>query len=155
MALNPLFFIVLAVLATAAGVSVMRRRGEQDDRALEKGKTPGYSRTPGNNVSLDESVVALDGVHWHPLSLETFHSSQRSRLILSVEIASMDRELKDFFEKLAGEVQARTRANVVYLEARSPQGQERSFLYAPDGLGWSGHERLRMIYRADEAEVLG
>jgi hypothetical protein len=160
MPLNPLFWIVLALLATAGAANALRQRRSQDDRALEKGKTPGYSRTPGKNVSLDESVVALDGAHWRPLSLETFHSSERSRLILSMEIDSVVQDIKGFLQRLAAETQARTHANVVYLEVypRDGQDEERpediAFLYAADGLGWSGHERLQMVYRADKAEII-
>lgn len=154
MPVNPLFWMVLALLGGAAGVSALRRRGSQNDRSLEKGKIPGYSRTAGKDVSLDESVIALDGAHWQPLALETFHSSERSRLILSIELDTLPPDLQTFLERLASEAQSRTRAHVVYLEARTPDGQERSFLYAPDGLGWSGHERLQMVYRAEQAEVL-
>ncbi len=159
MPLNPLFWLLVLTGGACAGVSLWARRRDEDaDQPVRDGRLPGYSRTSGEDLSIDESAVALDGGVWRPKMLETFHSSERSRLLLTIELTSSDErfdepELRDFLERLAREVQARTSATVVYIEAEHASGGLDRLLYAPDGLGWTGHERLQMVRRDAHGEL--
>ena len=151
---NPLFWLVAFVtLAGYVGTLIYlysRRRGTNSE--FHSGRVPGYSYTAGHNVGLDASVVELPEGDWFPTRLETLHTGQRTRLILSLSFqADPDRTetLRAFLTDLAGEVQDRSEADVVYLQARHEPEMEGRWecLVAPDGQGWWGREPVRTAYR--------
>ena len=152
---NPLFWLVgLVILVGYVGTLIyLYTRGRAKDGEFHSGRLPGYSYTLGASIGLDASVVALPAGDWHPTRLETLHAGERTRLILSL---SIDRRpdppdpLWDFLDRLAREVQQRSEADVVLLQATPAADPEAQweYLLAPDGAGWWGRERVETARRS-------
>ena len=152
---NPLFWVGLGIclIGYVGTLIYLHTRGRESDEGFHSGRVPGYSYTAGHNVGLDASVVQLEAGDWLPTRLETLHSQERSRLILSLAFdADIDGDapLQEFLSDLAREVQARSDADVVYVQAEHEYGVvgRWHYLFAPDGHGWWGRERVREAYRS-------
>ena len=156
MPLNPLFWAVVGLLAAAAAIVWTLRRARHrasEQSPSRKGGGPGYSRADADRLSVNDTTVELEGGQWRARALETYHSETRSRLILRLELQAGGAEaIADFLGRLARELQTRTEANVVYLQAER-DAQSFLFLYAADGLGWSGRERVREAISGPDLEA--
>jgi len=152
---NPLFWLVLAVVAIGyvATLSYLYSRESGSEEGFHTGRVPGYAYTDGRNVGLDASDVELPDGDWVPLRLETFHGGDRTRLIVSVVLDirgdSLD-PVRPFARSLAGEIQTRSEADAVFVQATARVRAEGrwEYLYAPDGRGWWGAEQVRHAYRS-------
>jgi len=131
-----IYFIIMMGLGGAVAVFLTRRNRPQG--RTRKGPIPGYSFTPGTEVELGDEL--LKGMAFETLSLEEFHSPDRTRLILTLE--SDDESLDPALPRIASDLQARAHANVVMVERLRTDGAKLRHLYSPDGKGWTGQETL-------------
>lgn len=152
---NSLFWISLGFVAIGyvGTLFYLYSRERDDGTEFHSGRVPGYSYTEGRNIGLDASLVPLDGGDWLPLRLETFHESERTRLIFSLafetDVDDAGR-IREFFAALSAEIQTRSDADVVYLQAESEHelGGRWHYVYAPDGRGWWGREEIRTVFKS-------
>lgn len=130
-----IYFAIMLSMGGAMAVFLNRRN--RPHGRTRKGPVPGYSFTVGTEVELGD---LLKGVAFETLSLEEFHSPDRTRIILTLE--SDEAALDEALPKIASDLQARAHANVVLVERLHTDGTKLRHLYAPDGKGWTGQEAL-------------
>lgn len=129
--MNVLVFILFLV----GGVVLERAlayRARPRSRTVQ-GSVPGYSFTSGSEV--DKAVMG--GQALEVLSVEEFHTPDRTRIVFTVLSDLVDR---GFCQVLATTLQARVHAQVVLVEVRRSNGERLSHLFAADGRGWFGKE---------------
>lgn len=129
---------------------VYARRRRQ--RAPDENPVLGYRRLEGEQLLLNPLLSALTRGPWTFLTLEDMPFAQRRRVILSIAASPDDIDdatLEPFLWRAASHIQRRAQAHVVVVEAFEAASQEQRtgegrmrLLYAPDGLGWSGEERI-------------
>jgi hypothetical protein len=150
MPLNSLFWLVMTGVALGAVSTWLRerRRAAQAGETRE-GPVPGYSWTPGDRLVLESSSPEVP-MPARTLSIETFHTPDRARVIISLEV---DSELSPdaaeaVMEQLAREIYRRSEAHAILIVGRREGTLATgALLFAPDGRGWWGDERITRIYR--------
>lgn len=135
-----LFTISIALVFVGVAFTI-RTAHIRDATIVRRGPVPGYSYTPGVHVDLAEFTNGADGTRWKIRSLEEFHSRDRTRVILSVEVTQEGvSSMRDALREVAKYLRARVSVDVVVVEAG-----KRRLLFSPDGAGWSGqgsHDEL-------------
>ena len=144
--MNWLFLVF--VCAVGAGVAVTRRRlGPQRQQVTVRGPVPGYSYTDGKEFALDPIDELERNVDWWAHSVEEFHSRHRARIVLSLGLRPRvsDEDAMRLLHVCAQEIASRSQAHVVYAEGLSGGVLRTAYLWAPDGMGWSGADSTREI----------
>jgi len=115
---------------------------QRSDGALRtrKGPVPGYSFTRGEEVAISPQQLGFPE-ETSVVSLEEFHSQTRSRLILSILVASFD-GINESVAQIARELQAKSHAHVVLVQCSQPGGAQLMHLYSPDAKGWTGKDSV-------------
>lgn len=131
-AMSWLFTITL--LAASVGVAVTTRTMQRLKATVtRRGPVPGYSWTPGGNVDLGDLTRGYGVVRWTIERLEEFHSADRTRVILTLNVEGDAEHVRDALLEVAKRLRTRISVDVVMVEADGLR-----LLYAPDGKGWSG-----------------
>lgn len=148
---NVLFFAFLLVSAAGAVVT-WRRRQRANALLTREGPVPGYSFTPGAAISLAADIGLERGRDYRPVSIETFNSPNRSRIVLQFALAdSVTLEAaRAFAAACAADVASRSHARVVFVEIERG-GRNSYYLWAPDGRGWTGGDPFREVFVAGVA----
>lgn len=144
-------FIFWAIVASCmvGAIATFRVKRSPAPRT-STGPVPGYTRTDGTELDISGDHLLVGDEQLTPASIETFHSEDRSRLIISFRAGSIDGPgVMAQFKNLARHMQERTSAHVVLLTTidREPQNPEVQVLYCADELGWAGREQVRWLTR--------
>lgn len=135
-------------LVVCVGAGVMATR-----RAMLSGASvqiPGYSARDGRTFGLDPLPGLERGVDWWPELVEEFHSGHRARIVLrfGVRGSTLAASVRELLHTCAHEVAQRTNAHVVYAEAHTDGELRGAYMWAPDGLGWSGGDAASQVWFA-------
>lgn len=130
-----LIFGIVAVCSTAWALFLIRRATRHE--RTRRGPVPGYSFTPGKEVAL--GAVERD-LPLEILSVEEFHSVGRTRLVLTLESDSA--AIDGLLPAIARDLQERSHAKVIVVERLRSDGRRLRHMFAPDGHGWTGQERI-------------
>lgn len=133
---------------------LQKRRRQQLKSGAPERQMFGYHRLPLERLNLTSPLLRLEGDgSWEVLSFEDFPYAKRRRLMLSIgyQPSGLGVEaLEPLLWRLASAVQRALQAHVIVVEAfASDRPSKRlagtgqwKLIYAVDGQGWSGSERL-------------
>jgi hypothetical protein len=136
------------VLLVGIGALVTWRRTRKPHERTREGPVPGYSYTDGEELDLEAELPLVRGEDWVPLSIETFHSSERPRIVLGIDLQrEVDSDtLRDFLHDCARDVIRRTRARVFFAEAYVGEQPRGYYMWSPDGGGWTGRDGRHEVF---------
>ena len=142
-----LVFAAFLVIVAAGALWTWRRANRYATILTREGPVPGYSHTKGEAIALPDDLPLERGAGYDPISIETFNSPNRSRVVLSFALGrDVDLEAaRAFAAGCAASVATRSRARVVFVELQG-EGRRSYYLWAPDGRGWTGGEPVRELF---------
>lgn len=155
MPLNPIFWLL--VLGVVAGLALTARRAALRKAMAEEtleGPIPGYSWTPGSRLVLE----GAEGEPFpaRPRAVETFHAPQRARVMVSLDLDQdqSGEQVISIMERVAREIYRRSEPHAVLVEGYIQKSSSPYLLlFAPDGRGWWGDEKVTRAHRGPEIET--
>lgn len=149
--MNLLFVAFVISVALGAVLSLRVTRAREQPRT-RRGPVPGYSVTNGAEFEFSP-IAGVDAADWRPELIETFHTPDRTRLILTVVLANQTppHVTERLLRALASDVRERAQALVSVVFGIKNDEIDAVYLIAPDGLGWTGRDpRYELWFRPSE-----
>lgn len=140
-------FLAFVVSVVGGGIHTFRRIRKPAERTRQSA-VPGYTVTGGAEFGIDPEVGLIKGEDWSAETIETFHSRNRSRVVIRLltKPSLSPTDLRELLGECAREVAERSRARVVLIEAGPAGEPDTALLWAPDGMGWDGVEARREVF---------